>query len=163
MGLLDGFTEKRRRTAIHQTRVEKCVGLSAVNLRCHQDTWSFVLNEMTRSHGILPPSARWSEDLAESRTWVDQKQMLIDVKLSGPRLAQVMQMLWYLPDERRGSLSVPTGIIVRGYASVTAVAGHTAQRIYHAIASVVDRVEVNSPRQGEQPTVIIDDAVGTGT
>ncbi|WP_067504122.1 hypothetical protein [Actinoplanes sp. TFC3] len=137
------------------------MGLSAVLVRCHVDTWSFVLLQMTRSSGgILTPAARWSEDQSDTRTWVDEELKLMDVKLSGPRLADVVQMLWYLPNERRG-WGRPAGLVSKEFVVVTGVDSQKAQRIYDAIAPVIERVEVNSPRRSELPTVIIDDAIGS--
>jgi hypothetical protein len=44
-------------------------------------------------------------------------------------------------------------------AKPTPVEEDKATRLYHAIAPVVDRVEINMPRKGDLPVIVIDDAI----
>jgi hypothetical protein len=110
--------------------------------------------------GTLSVRARWSADKSDSLIWFDKDIKIVDVKLSGSRLADVLQMLWYLPNERRG-WNRPDGSVGSSWANITQVDSQKAKRIYDAIAPVIDRVETNSPRQTDIPTIVIDDAIGS--
>lgn len=139
-------------------RVRKCAGLSAVVLQCHRDTWQYVLKVMS---GPWLDQNQWDKDPSDSIIEQPGDESLIQVRLSGPRLAELMMLLWYLPARRRWwADDVPQGM-KSGYSGATATAAEEeqARRLYHAIAVVIDRVKLNTPRQGEVPTVIIDDAV----
>jgi hypothetical protein len=139
-------------------RVRKCAGLSAVVLTCHRDTWEYVLRVMS---GPWLAQNQWDKDPSDSIIEKPGDESLIQVRLSGARLAELMMLLWYLPAQRRWwNDDVPRGM-TSGFSGATATAAEEeqARRLYQAIAEVIDRVELNTPRQGDVPTVIIDDAV----
>jgi hypothetical protein len=138
----------------HHKRVHACAGLSAVILQCHPDTWQFARRAM--SANWVDPERRWHKDPADEVT--EAKDGLVRVRLSGARLAELMAVLWYVPNKRRGEYSAPVGMVGTNRAPSTPAEGEQALRLYRAIAAVVDQARINSPRQGEFPTVIIDDA-----
>ncbi|WP_327024011.1 hypothetical protein [Micromonospora sp. NBC_01739] len=142
---------------VHRARVRKCSGLSAVILQCHIDTWQSALNVMS---GPWLVDGKWTKDPADSVVRADEG--LVKVRLSGAKLAELVSTLWYLPRYRRNDIyATPSGMEIGWKASPTPAQEEQANRLYHAIAAVVDRVQVNTPRQGGFPLVVIDDAVET--
>lgn len=138
----------------HNARVHRCAGLSAVILQCHLDTWKFALHAMSGSW--VADGHRWDQDPSDKITDVDDG--LVHVRLSGAKLAELMSVLWYLPDHRRSAYWAPTGMKGTASARSSPAEAEQATRLYKAVGAVVDRVQVNTPRKGEFTTVVIDDA-----
>lgn len=138
----------------HDERVRRCADLSAVNLRCHPHTWGFALRAM--SGPWLDGHGRWAEDRSDAIT--DTGDGLVDVRLSGAKLAELMSILRYIPNRRRRWGGAPVGMEGAFSAAATPAEEEQATRLYDAIAVVVDRVELNTPRSGDFPIIIIDDA-----
>ncbi|MEV0732318.1 hypothetical protein [Polymorphospora sp. NPDC050346] len=143
---------------MHRARVRKCSGLSIVILQCHLDTWQFALRAMS---GPWLLQGRWTEDPSSSitRTTNNEDDSPVRVRLSGARLSELMSVLWYLPTHRRSGHRAPVGMEAAWKSLPTPVEEDKAARLYLAIAAVIDRVEVNTPRQTDYPVVIIDDAI----
>ena len=140
---------------VHRARVRKCAGLSAVVLQCHLDTWRSALRVMS---GPWLTEGRWTEDPSDGI--VEASDGLVHVRLSGARLAELMSILWYLPEARRKDVrATPEGMEIGWRAVPTPAEEEQASRLYLAVAAVVDRVQVNTPRQHDFPMVVVDDAV----
>src|SRR5690242_2553064 len=130
MGL--GEVIRRRR---HNERVRRCAGLSAVILQCHPDSWNFALRAM--SGPWVAEDHQWAKDPSDTIT--EAADGLVHVRLSGAKLAELMSILWYLPNGRRTMYWAADGMRGTANARSTPAESQQASRLYQAIGAVVDR------------------------
>lgn len=120
----------------HRDRLDKAAAISSTTIVCHRDTWNFA-DYMARGNNTYeyhPPVKGEIQELPNG---------MREVRLSGPNL---VTLLILTRNKQRSWLSTSDAIAI-------------AQRIYTAIAAVVDGIDVTS-RSGTVPPIIIDAASG---
>ena len=113
-------------------RLVKAAGISSATLVCHGATWSFIRlrSQFPVEHEPSPPTAGG----------------LVRKQLSGPELVKILSEMrsvanWRMPDISVGDRAI-------------------AQRIYNAVAEVVDRVDPAVKIGAPIPDIVIDDKIG---
>lgn len=105
-------------------RLKKAAGISEVDFICHKDTWEWITAQR-----------RW---LPEAN---DAEGPMVHLRLSGPDLARVLQVCWFLKTLFLG------------------VSRALARRIYDAIAEVIDQVDPAAKDGTPVPPIVIDDKI----
>ena len=149
MGLLNSIRTPRiikslqlRRWSPHKALMEKATEFSTAVVLCHQDTWTFAEREAEQLDHWRAPSP----EPVPCR----EEELMIEVRLSGPQLALVIEGLArgaYIPYRRYGV-----------FRSVEQQA--IARRIYLEIANVLRNCAPNGP-DTSIPAIVIDRRIGT--
>jgi hypothetical protein len=142
-------------TAAVRTRLRNCGGIAVLELRCHEDTWAFIREwmEQWRSKERGP----WWRPEHEERV-VEQDQHMRTVRLSGPQAAELLERMAGIADVGGGIVRIPRRWRRLRTASDEAI----ANRVYLAIARVVDHVDAEAPGGKPVPTVVLDDRTTAG-
>lgn len=117
-----------RARRLHQQRLERAAGISSLTLRCHPETWSYV---------IVMAGMKWSLDVPQPRK-LDNG--LVEVDLSGPIVVRLLENAWQL------SPYTPP---------VTAA---LTRRLNRSLIAVVDQVDPDAPTRPLPPVVLDDRA-----
>ncbi|MEU9509882.1 hypothetical protein AB0D32_26795 [Micromonospora sp. NPDC048170] len=151
MGLLDSLRNRRavkdlelKRWANHTTLLEIAAGLSTAVMMCHDDTWQFVERQASsRDHWRSP----------EPVSVPGRKDPMVEVRLSGPQLAAVIEAL-----ARLAGIPHTRGAYSLGTVESRAI----ARRVYIEIREVLKQYDPDNP-DAAIPAIVLDDQVGTAT
>jgi hypothetical protein len=118
----------------HRDRLDRAAAISSTMIVCHRDTWNFAdfAARSSSSAHYRPPAHEEIQELPNG---------MREVRLSGPNL---VALLIVTRNKQRSWLSGSDDTAI-------------AQRIYTAIAAVVDTVDVTS-NSGTVPPIVIDAA-----
>jgi hypothetical protein len=124
----------------HKERMVKASGVTYANLVCTPETWRKLVM-------LCTPGGAWSADIGLSRSALsscsprDREDGLVQVRLTGPELAEVL----YWTGGRTGPMAEDA----------------LAHRIYDEVSRTVDRIDLESKDGKRLDDIVIDARLGT--
>lgn len=135
--ITEASQEQRNKEAQHLQYLTAAAGVGSVQLRCHQDTWSYFLREFEK-HSYNAASFRRPAEEAIVR----EDGGMIVVPLSGSTVAALL--------DRCNGMSRRTEPLDHAMGA----------RVYEAIATVLRGIEPAGGQKGPLPPITLDDRLG---
>ncbi len=124
--------EAQAQKRAHDRRMIVAAGVSSIGLRCHEDMWAEIIHLMRRYN--------WRQPRPE--TVKQLPDAMIETQLSGPNVVVMLDVM------RQLSWSY-------GVARTT---NALANRVYNAIAAIIDQVDPDNPGAPLPPAILDDQA-----